>query len=128
MKTLKQSSRAANFATDNNFYGARRVINKENGESVLDARFYVSRSGNTLWCRAWYKVNEQCGYGVGKATGWGYDRESSAFVNALADMGIEKGDLHKKDIEGGIGMDAVLSRMKENGMIGKDTFSFCVGS
>lgn len=88
---LKENYKAARWATDNNYYGSRLIVRPSGDsiEKVGDIRFYVSRTGTTTWCRMWLCLGDKRGYGTGKATGWGYDRESAAFVSALGDMGID---------------------------------------
>lgn len=109
---LTENYRPCKWANDNNYYSSRLLLCPDGGkiDRVMDARFYVSGTGATTWCRVWLRLGGAVyGYGVGKATGWGYDRESTAFVEALSDMGINKEELMEKSgITGGIGMSAVM--------------------
>lgn len=135
---IHKDYKCARWARDENYYGSRLIFKPEVGRlnNVMDARFYVSRSGNTTWCRVWLDVGEKRGYGVGKATGWGYDRESSAFVNALENMGVDVAALREETadpdshlgIEGGVGMSYIMPRLKKILPDGERLVEYTTGS
>lgn len=116
-ENIKENYKPVKWANDNNYYGSRLVVRPHDDklDNVADIRFYVSRSGNTTYCRMWLRLGGRWGYGVGKADGYGYDRESSAFVNALEDMGIDANALRKATdseygpgLQPGVGMSTAL--------------------
>lgn len=123
-KDLKYTMKKAGFATDANFIGAFKLYDKRKGVNVLDTRFYMSRSGNTVWCRAWYSG----GYGIGSARGYGYDKLSAAFVDALRDMGVDSGALHAAGVESGIGMATALEKFRARFVRGRDIIKFSAGA
>src|SRR5690606_12184309 len=52
----------------------------------LDVRFYGS--GQTVYCCIWGSIKGDYFNGSGKAGGYGYDKESAAFAQALQSAGF----------------------------------------
>ena len=65
------------------------VINPSTGQSVVLLRVYWT--GTTCHCIAWFFGKDSFGNGYGKATGYGYCKESAAIAYAIDDAGIELG-------------------------------------
>lgn len=59
-------------------------------EDVIDCRLYMGRSPNArvVYCDLWIQGNETYGSGNGSAGGYGYDKMSSAVMQAIANAGI----------------------------------------
>jgi len=56
----------------------------------LTVEFFQPRNGETVRCLFRFdRPGEQTIYGIGKATGSGYDKKSAAFQKALVDAGVE---------------------------------------
>ena len=81
-----------NYRKENNFYCGYKVINfgekNCNGDFVetIDVRFYYTNSA--CYCCLWINVGEFDLRGTGRAGGYGYDRKSSAFEEAINNAGI----------------------------------------
>lgn len=73
-------------------------------------RVYCSRSVETFYAVLTIIMTHACGSGVGQASGWGYDKASEAFADAIQDAGItlQKDDGRAFDI-GGSGDEAMLA-------------------
>jgi len=77
---------------DRGYYALAR--RRSDGElvSVVDIRTYYP--AQTCYCVAWViGAGASTVFGCGKAGGYGYDKRSGAVYAALADCGIEVGDL-----------------------------------
>lgn len=107
MKT-KQANMIAKFTTETNganqpnkaLFSAIKVICKKTEEVVVDCRTYMSASRNASKVEAciWVSIANakkpksfEFGHvsGHGSASGWGYDKVSSAIGAAIDDAGIE---------------------------------------
>ena len=58
---------------------------------IAEARFYMSRSNqaNVVYCSVWlHAPGEPHGSGHGKASGYGYHKESAAFAEAIKSAGV----------------------------------------
>ena len=55
----------------------------------VDARFYSSPRGSTVYCLVWINGNDKWGRGVGKAGGYGYYKKSAALEAAFDDAGVK---------------------------------------
>lgn len=81
-----------NYRKENNFYYGYKVINfgekNINGDFVeaLDIRFYFTNS--TCYCCLWINSGEIDLRGTGRAGGYGYDKKSSSFEEAINNAGI----------------------------------------
>lgn len=70
-------------------YKGFKLINKKDGESVIDARFY-SVSGRVVNCCLWINLPKVIyTRGSGRAGGWGYERSSSALEEAISNAGVD---------------------------------------
>lgn len=91
------------------------LLNKADCSTVFEARIYCTASGAQVGCRAWLRMPDDWGYGVGKASGYGYDRISSAVYHACKDMGIipegDEGECGKLYPDSGI--DGVMVALKD---------------
>lgn len=136
MKT-KQANMIAKFTTETNganqpnkpLLSAIKVICKKTERVVVDCRTYMSASRNASKVDAciWVSIADakkpkgfEYGHvsGHGNASGWGYDKESSAIGAAILDAGIElygtpyhvgsgdKVDLKRRCHIGGVGGEA----------------------
>ena len=64
----------------------------EGFRTVVDARFYMGRSGSasTVYCSIWVHTKDGKGYsGHGKAGGYGYHKQSAALADAIRSAGIK---------------------------------------
>lgn len=81
-----------NYRKENNFYCGYKVINfgekNFNGDFVeaIDIRFYYTNSA--CYCCLWINTGDINTSGTGRAGGYGYDRKSSAFEEAINNAGI----------------------------------------
>ncbi len=72
------------------YYGL--YINKEGKiQNFIDARFFMGRSSQSsvVYCLLWIHGDTQWGSGKGQAGGYGYDKTSAAFSEALDSAGIK---------------------------------------
>lgn len=96
-----------------NYYGAY-IIQSCSGLIVLTAHMFVTSTYSANGCRLWLDLpNGQHAYSYGKASGYGYDRESTALVYALIRAGVDKDALHEAGIQGGIGTALILDKLIE---------------
>lgn len=56
------------------------------GSAPVIARFYYP--GDVAYCVVWIHGDASHGYGMGKAGGYGYHKESAALADALRDAGV----------------------------------------
>lgn len=84
---------AKSHRKENSFYKSLSLISfKDNQFSEkLIVRFYGS--GQTVYCCVWGSINGNHFNGSGKAGGYGYDKESAAFSEALQSAGFEVSSL-----------------------------------
>lgn len=76
-----------NFRKDSGLYHGFKVIDLKTLETIIDARFYCP-TGRVNYCALWIWSDCFRSSGTGRAGGWGYDRESAAFNNAINHCGI----------------------------------------
>lgn len=114
------------WANLRNFYGAY-VIQDDAGHFVMQAKMYVTSNSASNGCILRLNLGENnyaCAYG--KASGYGYDRESAAFVDALRNMGVDGNALREETgIQGGIGMSAIMPVLQK--LWGGNLHSFYIG-
>lgn len=87
---LRWSDRLSHFfATDRNYTGSYLLVSPD-GMRVVDCRSYWA-GGMTNRARVWLCTpgNGRSAYGVGRSTGYGYDRAGAAIADALADAGVK---------------------------------------
>lgn len=77
-----------NFRKCNGFYGGFKVIDLKKNDIAIDVRFY-NTTGRANYCAMWIYSDLFTSSGTGRACGWGYDRESAAFNNAIVNCGIK---------------------------------------
>lgn len=74
---------------ENKFYKSLQIVSflTDRGfNQPLDVRFYGS--GQTVYCCIWGSIKGTYFNGSGKAGGYGYDKESAAFEDALQSAGF----------------------------------------
>lgn len=108
------------WATSRNFYGAY-ILQDAAGKLVMQARMYVTSSHSSNGCCLWLGNV----YTHGKAGGYGYDRESAAFVDALVNAGADAEALRRHGIQAGVGMSAIIPELKK--LLGENLRDFYVG-
>lgn len=85
-----------NFRKDKHFYKAVHLVGVVDGEiqDLAEVRFYGTGKTNTaiLWIHS--PILGLYGSEVGKAGGWGYNREDAAFQSAVRGMGIKGTGYH----------------------------------
>lgn len=68
------------------------AVNANGGiDSVVESRFYVSRSGDgasPVYCSVWVSGPECSTSGYGSASGYGYHKASAALQSALESAGV----------------------------------------
>lgn len=81
-----------NHRKENNFYCGYKVLNfgekNFNGDfaEAIDVSFYYTKT--TCYCCLWINAGDVSTRGSGCASGYGYDRKSSAFEEAINNAGI----------------------------------------
>lgn len=85
----KDTTRFLRSCTGRNYYGSEFIVGIANDKLVriMDARFYCTSSG-TAYCRVWFHIPTQWGYGTGRAGGYGYDKASAALYEACERAGV----------------------------------------
>lgn len=90
---VRGSGKYGRFMTDKNYVGTYYLIkniSETRQLAVAEARFYETPA--TTYCSVWVRQNFEgtmtC-HGVGKASGYGYDRQSAALQSAMEDAGVE---------------------------------------
>jgi hypothetical protein len=73
---------------ENSFYKSLQIVGFKDGQfnQPLDVRFYGN--GQTVYCCLWGSIGNAYFNGSGKAGGYGYDKQSAAFSNALQSAGF----------------------------------------
>jgi len=81
-----------------------QALRKSDGKVMIDVRVYMGRSSNASTCYAivWLR-GELSAHSVGKAGGYGYDKQSTSICHALRGLGIasdvrdiaESGDVYR---------------------------------
>ena len=92
-KTITINSDKKKFNTSDrkeyNFYKGFKIVRKKDGLEVIDARFYCA-TGRVVNCCLWIHLPGVISTsGSGRAGGYGYDRSSSAYQEAIENCGIE---------------------------------------
>lgn len=62
------------------------AIRRQDGKAVFTVRFYQGR-GEYVYCLVWVHSENRYFRGVGRAGGYGYEKKSAAFEDAMYDMG-----------------------------------------
>lgn len=113
------------WATRYNFYGAY-LLQDSTGKQIMQANMYVTSGSTANGCCLWLDLPNGCHvYSHGKAGGYGYDRESAAFVRALVNAGVDAEELRKTGIQAGVGMSAIIPELKK--LWGEDLRNFYIG-
>lgn len=114
-----------NWVSLRNFYGAY-ILQDKAGRIIMQAKMYVTSTGVSTGCCLWLDLPDGVHvYTHGKVSGYGYNRESAAFVNALANAGADVEELRESGIQGGIGMSAIIARLQE--LLGNGLRYFYIG-
>lgn len=77
-----------NFRKDSGLYKGYKVIDLKNCKEVLDVRFYCP-TGRANYCAMWIYSEVFSSRGTGRACGYGYNRESAAFNEAIENCGVK---------------------------------------
>jgi hypothetical protein len=77
-----------NYRKYTGLYKGFKVVNLKNGREVLDVRFYCP-TGRANYCAMWIHSDIFASSGTGRACGYGYNRESAAFNEAINNCGIK---------------------------------------
>lgn len=90
---LKEGINAKAHRKESKFYKSLSIVSFKDGQfsEPLDVRFYATNA--TTFCCIWGNVNGVHFNGSGKAGGYGYDRASAAFEDALQSAGFEVSNL-----------------------------------
>ena len=76
-----------NYRKDKGLYKGYKVIDLKTSKEVLDVRFYCP-TGRASYCAMWIYSEVFNSRGTGRACGYGYNRESAAFNEAIINCGI----------------------------------------
>lgn len=77
-----------NYRKDTGLYKGFKVIDLKTGAEIVDVRFYCP-TGRANYCAMWIKSGVFNSRGSGRARGYGYNRESAAFNEAICNCGIK---------------------------------------
>ncbi len=77
-----------NFRKDTGLYKGFKVLDLKKNREVLDIRFYCP-TGRANYCAMWIFADSFHSSGTGRACGYGYNRESAAFNEAIVNCGIK---------------------------------------
>lgn len=77
-----------NFRKYSGLYKGYKVVELKTGNEILDIRFYCP-TGRANYCAMWIYSNIFSSRGTGRACGYGYNRESAAFNEAIDNCGIK---------------------------------------
>jgi hypothetical protein len=77
-----------NYRKDSGLYKGYKVIELKSGKEILDVRFYCP-TGRANYCAMWIYSEVFASRGTGRACGYGYNRESAAFNEAICNCGIK---------------------------------------
>ncbi len=83
---LKDSKRNVDSYRRTNGFCHQITVLLPDGSAPVIARFYYP--GDVAYCVVWVHGNTSHGYGMGKAGGYGYHKESAALAEALSDAGV----------------------------------------
>lgn len=88
-----EASNGKNFSGDKELVSTYNVVGRIKGElrAVVTARCYMGRSRNasTVYASIWVHGDDIYTSGHGKASGWGYHKESAAIADAITSAQIE---------------------------------------
>lgn len=92
-RTITIDSDKKKFTTSDrkeyNFYQGFKIVRKKDGLEVIDARFYCA-TGRVVNCCLWIHLPGVISTnGSGRAGGYGYNRSSSAYQEAIKNCGIQ---------------------------------------
>lgn len=76
-----------NYHKDKGLFKGYRLIDLKDGKELLDVRWYST--GSTVFCCFWLMGRTVSTSGTGRAGGWGYNKTSAAFNEAIRSAGIE---------------------------------------
>lgn len=97
-KFTTEESNAKNLSGEKELVSAYKIVDKKTEDVILDCRVWSTRNGGTVYGSIWADVKkgkfpESWGYGCvsghGKASGYGYHKESAAIEAAIHSAGIE---------------------------------------
>jgi hypothetical protein len=77
-----------NYRKNDGLYKGFKAIDLKTGSEILDIRFY-NTTGRANYCAMWIFSDSFRSSGTGRARGYGYDRESTAFNEAICNCGIQ---------------------------------------
>lgn len=73
---------------DSGLYKGFTLLDLKTGAEVVTVRFYCP-TGRRVYCCLWIHAGDLWTSGTGTAGGYGYDRSSSAFEEAITHAGVE---------------------------------------
>lgn len=76
-----------NYRKESGLYRGFKVLDLKTTEIVIDVRFY-NTTGRANYCAMWIFADSFHSSGTGRACGYGYNRESAAFNEAICNCGI----------------------------------------
>lgn len=77
-----------NYRKDSGIYKGFKVIDLKTLKEIIDVRFYCP-TGRASYCAMWIYTDALDSRGTGVARGYGYNRESAAFNEAINNCGIK---------------------------------------
>ena len=114
---------ATNYAGTKELVNSMCIVASVGGKlkTVVDARFYMARKSNAaspVYCSVWIDGNSTHFSGSGKASGYGYHKESVALQAALDSAGVSLfGDVYGRERKttladiGGVGESAMRAAL-----------------
>jgi hypothetical protein len=89
IKGCVNDGKVAHNRKEKHFSGAVKAVEKSSGRIIVDCRFY--ETDRTNYCCIW--INDSVSgthvRGSGRAGGYGYNREASAFHEAVLNCGVD---------------------------------------
>lgn len=76
-----------NYHKDDGLFKGYRLIDLKDGKELLDVRWYCPNSD--VYCCFWLEAGEASTRGTGRAGGYGYNKTSAAFNEAIENSGIK---------------------------------------
>ena len=83
----KKSRFITSYRKDSGLYKGFKVLDLKTKKIVVDVRFY-NTTGRANYCAMWIFTDSFHSSGTGRACGYGYNRESEAFNEAICNCGI----------------------------------------
>lgn len=77
-----------NYRKDKGLYKGFKIIELKTGTEIIDVRFY-NTTDRANYCAMWIFSDVFKSSGTGRACGYGYNRESAAFNEAICNCGIK---------------------------------------